>query len=217
MVFERLIDDIAIGQRVAAIDTNEARDQAAYAGSRTDAWHALGTTVPDDMDVPTAIKLAHLDGLVRKEALSFTSLSESGVSTVTLTDKVALVDEDPFTGQVRYLNTVGTDYRIVQAEELGEMGHAILGEEGGSQIASVGAFNQGKEVFMSLRLPVTVKVGGEDLHNFYLGLLNRHGGGALVGVITDVRFEPEHHDRRHRRGEVPHHPVPHVRYQGPDA
>lgn len=186
MTYESAIQDLALG---AAIDTNSDRTEGVGAFSRRPAWHQLGVTVPNDMSVEDGLILAKMTGQVTKVPLTADVLTDDGVTTFTLPDKVALVDTDPFTGAVRYLNTVGTNYSPIQRQELGDWGHDIIGESGGAFLTSLGTFNGGRTDFMSLTLPTTVKVLGEDLHEFYLGLVNNHGQRALTAVISDIRHE----------------------------
>ena len=83
------------------IETYE--DQAAFVSVRQDAWHQLGTVVPNELTAEEALRYAHLSNWnVRKEPLFIGNGTE-------VQDRFATVRDNPFIeGQVDILGVVGS-------------------------------------------------------------------------------------------------------------
>lgn len=85
----------------------------------------------------------------------------------------------------RLLGVVGSGYPVVQPWEAAEFGQAVL-EEGGATVAAVGAYGDptGSRMFMALKLPEGLRIGGEDPHDLYLGLGNSFDRGTGLWAVT---------------------------------
>jgi len=185
MTYETPLADLAQG---VAIDEDRANGTADAAFARTPAWHTLGTVTPGLMSVEQGLELA-LNWEVEQVPITVPYITSTGVTTLETRNK-ANVRVNPFTQQPEVLGVVGPTVGNLSHKELGDWGHDIIGEQNGSRLASLGAFDGGRKVFMSLELPQGIKVGGEDAVGLYLSLLDFHDGmGSLTGVITAIRSE----------------------------
>lgn len=95
----------------------------------------------------------------------------------------AVVRTVPVSGEVQPLGVVGADYTPVQNEELAEFLTAIT-EQSGAVFETGGSLRDGQDVFMTLKLPAGVKVGGVDDVDLYLAGLNSHSGRRKLQVLT---------------------------------
>lgn len=89
----------------------------------------------------------------------------------------------PVSGEVQVLGVVGEDYTPVQNEELAEFLTGIV-EQSGAVFETAGSLRNGEDVFMTLKLPKGIRVGGVDDVDLYLAGLNSHTGRRKLQVIT---------------------------------
>jgi len=167
---------------VANIKVEDGVEFAAYA--RTAAWHRLGAVKVDgQMTVEEALRLANLSGWnVQKEPI-FTA---DGLVVPGRNATVATI-----LGKRTVLGDVGDRYVPFQNEE-----HALflqtLVDESGGWVETAGALGRGEKVFVSLRLPESVTVGGQsgDKVDTYIGALNAHDASQPFTVVTTpIRWE----------------------------
>lgn len=78
-------------------------------------------------------------------------------------------------GESKLLGTVGKQYTPVQNEAHAGFLDEIVAQSGG-EYATATAFKGGKLVYVSVKLPEGVKVGGVDPVNMYLNGINSHDG-----------------------------------------
>ncbi|PSK95836.1 phage/plasmid-like protein (TIGR03299 family) [Haloactinopolyspora alba] len=162
---------------------------ASFASARQHAWHRLGTVLEDVFTAEEAMKHANLGGWnVRKTPLTTTVLGDEGVSTIEIPDRYATVRTNPVTGQPDYLGGVVADgYQIIQNEEHAELLNALV-DEGGAHFETAGALRGGRQVFLSMKLPQGITVGGVDDIETYIVALNSHDGRqAFRLLVTPVR------------------------------
>lgn len=166
---------------------------ASFASAREDAWHRLGTVLPDTMTAEEALTAAHLtDWNVRKLPLLAreTTLDEHGVTDVEVDvdDFYATVRTNPVNGQVDTLGVVGAQYTPVQNEDHADM-LTNLAHSTGAVFETAGALRGGREVFLTMKVPAHLKVGGIDPVDLYLSALNSHDGrSAFRFLVTPVRI-----------------------------
>ena len=167
---------------VANIKEQDGVAFAAYA--REPAWHRLGAVKPDgQMTVEEALALANLSGWdVQKEPI----YTKDGLIVPGRNATVANI-----LGKRTVLGDVGDRYVVFQNEE-----HALflqtLVDESGGHVETAGALGRGEKVFVSLRLPESVKVGGQsgDKVDTYIGALNAHDASQPFTVVTTpIRWE----------------------------
>lgn len=167
---------------VANIKVEDGVEFAAYA--REAAWHRLGTVKPDgQMTVEEALALANLSGWdVQKEPI----FTEDGLVVPGRNATVATI-----LGKRTVLGDVGDRYVVFQNEEHATFLQTLV-DEAGAHVETAGALGRGEKVFVSLRLPGSVKVGGQsgDKVDTYIGALNAHDASQPFTVVTTpVRWE----------------------------
>lgn len=160
-----------------------ATDTYAAVFARQDAWHRLGTTVADAFDAKTALELGHLGGWnVRTLPLTATEITDDGVTTVRLTDKVATVRTNPITGAVEPLGVVGKSYRPIQNEAQIDLLDTIV-DESGAHFETAGSLHDGRVTFVSMKMPEHILIGGQDPVDLYLIASNSHDGSSALRFI----------------------------------
>lgn len=167
---------------VANIKVEDGVEFAAYA--RTAAWHRLGTVVPDrQMTVEEALRLANLSGWnVEKEPI----FTKDGLVVPGRNATVATI-----LGKRTVLGDVGDRYVPFQNEEHATFLQTLVDESGG-WVETAGALGRGEKVFVSLRLPESIKIGGKsgDAVDTYIGALNAHDASQPFTVVTTpIRWE----------------------------
>lgn len=169
------------------IETHEGAAAALFA--RTDPWHRLGTTVAGEaFTAQDAMALGHLGGWnVRKVPLTATELREDGVTTLDVPGAFATVRTNPFTGDTDPLGVVGTGYHPLQNEEHAQFLNQ-LADESGAIFDTAGSLRGGRQVFVTMRLPKHLTVGGTDRVDLNIAALNSHdGNSAFRLLVTPVR------------------------------
>lgn len=159
-------------------------EQAAAVFARQDAWHQLGTTLDDVFTAEQAMSVGHLGGWdVRKTPLS----TRVGGRFVAVPDKFATVRTSPWDGKPEALGVVGKSYTPIQNEENAEFLNALV-DESGAHFETAGSLRGGREVFITMKMPSTISVGGVDKVDVYLAALNSHDGShAFRTIVTPVR------------------------------
>lgn len=168
------------------IETHEGEAAAIFA--RTDAWHRLGTTVRNRaFSAEEAMRIGHLGGWsVRKLPLTATEITSDGVTTIN-THGFATVRDNPFTHQTEALGVVGSGYTPLQNEEHAEFLN-LLADESGAIFDTAGSLRGGRQVFITMQLPHTLRVGGQDEVDLNIAALNSHDGSSAFRIlVTPVR------------------------------
>ncbi|CAN7512723.1 DUF932 domain-containing protein [Knoellia sp. LjRoot47] len=163
-------------------------DRAAAVFARQDAWHRLGTTVAGHaFTAEEAMRLGHLGGWnVRKVPLTANVMDEDGVTTLDV-PAFATVRTNPFTHAPEALGVVGSGYRPLQNEEHAEFLN-LLADQSGAVFDTAGSLRGGRHVFVTMRLPESLFVGGTDRVDLNIAALNSHdGSSAFRLVVTPVR------------------------------
>lgn len=155
--------------------------------AREDAWHSLGTTLPDAFDAESALTYGHLkDWNLRKTPL----VAElPGDNSIIVPDKFAMVRDNPVVAdQVDFLGIVGSRYSILQNEALIELLDTLV-DESGAHFETAGAIDGGRRVFVSMKLPGHLKIGGIDPVTNYIAATTSHDGSTATSImVTPVRI-----------------------------
>ena len=156
---------------------------AAFFTARQDAWHRLGTVTTDCLSAAQVMDVAYLGGWdVRKEALTTV---ESGAP---VPNKFATTRIHPKTGRREVLGTVGPAYQVVQNEQACELLDMIV-DETGAHFETAGSLRGGREVFVTMKLPDTIRIAGTDAMDLYLAMCTSHDASRLGRVLcTPVRI-----------------------------
>jgi len=164
---------------------------ASFVSAREHAWHRLGTVLPAEFDAAQAMSYAKLGGWnVRTMALQTAPvLSDDGVfGALPVPDQFATVRTNPVSGGVDVLGVVGRGYTVIQNEEHADLLNRVVDESGGAYFETAGSLRGGRSVFLSMKLPRTMTIGGIDPVDLYLIALNSHDGtSAFRLLVSPVR------------------------------
>lgn len=163
---------------------------ASFVSAREHAWHRLGVVLPEAFDAAQAMEHAKLGGWnVRKEALQTVPvIDEHGVTpSLPVADQFATVRTNPVTGGTDVLGVVGAGYTPIQNEAHAALLDSVV-DESGAHFETAGSLRGGRSVFLSMKLPNTMQVGGMDPVDLYLIALNSHDGtSAFRLMVAPVR------------------------------
>jgi phage/plasmid-like protein (TIGR03299 family) len=162
---------------------------AAFFSAREDAWHRLGTVTSDCLKAEDVMTTAYLGGWnVRKIGLTATELTEHGVTSIPLPDKFATVRTHPKTGETDYLGVVGSDYVPFQNEACCDLLNTLV-DESGAHFETAGSLREGRQTFVTMKLPKAMTVAGVDDIDLYLAVTNSHDGSSALRVdATPIRI-----------------------------
>lgn len=154
------------------------------------AWHSLGEFKESPATLEEAMEGAHLANWnVRKVPVFGQRDDKGGMAgrTITLPGQFMTVRDNPWTGEPEGLGVVGKLWTPFQNEELVEACQAVL-DEGGANVHTAGSINEGRNVFVSLKLPNSMTIGGEDAVDLYIVGTTAHDGSASNQFrVTPVR------------------------------
>ena len=163
---------------------------ASFVSAREHAWHRLGTVVPQQFDAAQAMQYAKLGGWnVRLVGLQTAPvLDENGVvPALEVTDRFATVRTNPVNGGTDVLGVVGPAYTVIQNEAHADLLNTLV-DESGAHFETAGSLRAGRAVFLSMKLPTTMQIGGIDPVDLYLVALNSHDGtSAFRLLVSPVR------------------------------
>lgn len=162
---------------------------AAFFSNREVAWHRLGTVTDGAQTAQDALKLAQLDWQVYKSEspVQVPVVTNDGVTTIEVADKYATYRDHPKLG-LQGLGVVGSQYEVIQNEEAFDFLNA-LADESGAVFETAGSLNDGRQVFMSMKMPEQITLaGGQDVVDMYLMATTSHNGTkAFTVAVTPVR------------------------------
>jgi phage/plasmid-like protein (TIGR03299 family) len=98
-------------------------------------------------------------------------------------DLYPIIRTNPVTGKPETLGVASPEYPIVQPEELAEFMQAVTDQSGGV-FETGGSMRGGKDIFMTMKLPETIKIGGSDEVELYLAGLNNYSAQKKLRLIT---------------------------------
>lgn len=157
------------------------------AGNLQTAWHKLGTVFSDNDSLTTekALEVAHLSGWnVRVNPM--TAPIEVGGETLHLPvpNQFATIRDNPFVpGKMDVLGVVGSYYEPVQNEDHADMLNALV-DESNARIETAGSLDEGRKVFITMRMPEDMLIGGEDPVALYLIASNSHDGNSSFSFLV---------------------------------
>lgn len=163
-------------------------NEAAAVFARQSAWHELGTTLTEEFTAEQAMEVAHLGGWnVRKTPLTTTDITDNGVTTIDIPGKYATIRTNPFTGAAEPLGVVGSSYTPIQNEQHAGILNTLV-DESGAHFDTAGSLRNGRNVFVSMKLPQHILIGGQDQIDVNLVALNSHDGSSAFKIlVTPIR------------------------------
>lgn len=161
--------------------------QTSFVSAREDAWHQLGTVLDDSFTAEQAMEHGLLGGWNVRKAPLMAEVMEG--LTVPVPDKYAVLRNNPvIKGQVDVLGTVGKAYQVLQNEELTGLLNTLV-DESGAHFETAGALDGGKRVFVTMKMPNHIKIGGVDPINQYIAAMTSHDGSmSTTMMVTPVRI-----------------------------
>lgn len=156
--------------------------KAAFFSAREDAWHRLGTVTSSAQTAEQALETALLANWnVRKVGLA----TEAGSA---VNDHWATVRTNPATNAEDVLGVVGRKYHPIQNEAHAELLNALV-DLSGAHFETAGSLKGGREVFVTMKMPQGMSVGGVDDVDLYIAALNSHDGSTSFRIlVTPVRI-----------------------------
>lgn len=149
----------------------------AFFSARQDAWHRLGTVTTECLTAADVMQVAYLGGWdVRKEHL------QTIESAAAVPNRWATTRLHPKTGQREVLGMVGNSYQVVQNEQACELLDMIV-DETGAHFETAGSLRGGREVFVTMKLPDTMRIAGIDTMDLYLAMCTSHDASRLGRVL----------------------------------
>lgn len=171
------------------LETWSGGQATSFVSARQHAWHRLGTVLPAEFDAAAAMRHARLGGWnVRTQALQTTPvLSADGVDVLAVADHFATIRTNPVNGRPDVLGVVGRGYTPIQNEEHADLLNALV-DESGAHFETAGSLRGGRQVFLTMKLPTTMLIGGIDAVDLYIVACNSHDGtSAFRLLVSPVR------------------------------
>jgi len=159
---------------------------ASFVSAREDAWHAMGEVLPDSFTAEEALKYGKLGGWNLRKTALFTEVDGKKILTP---DMYAVVRNNPVVkGQRDVLGVVGNKYTIIQNEDLATLLNALV-DESGAHFETAGAIDGGRKVFITMKLPGNIKIGGVDRVDNYIAIMTSHDGTTSTQImVTPIRI-----------------------------
>ena len=146
-------------------------------------WHGLGNVVQGLMTAEECLKLSGLDWSVEKEPVyTARKTDKGGTQYVQVPDKFGTVRQSD--GKV--LGVVGGDYTVCQNLD-GFTFLDTLVDEGGAKFDTAGSLFGGKRVWISILLPESAKIAGDDYDSYILFSNSHDGSRGLTAAYTKIR------------------------------
>ncbi len=157
----------------------------AFFTAREVAWHKLGTVTENALTAEDALKTAYLDWEVKKSVDPVSVKIDDQV--ITTKDKFITYRYHPKTNKPEALGVVGNRYTPVQNSEAFSMLNQVA-DESGAVFETAGSIDNGKKVFMTMKMPENLQIGGVDKIDLYLMAWNTHDGtSSFQIVVTPIR------------------------------
>ena len=151
--------------------------QDAFFSVKEKAWHNLGQIVQDYPTAEEAIIFAGLNYEVEKRPL-FTDGQEVPKYSATVRTDTAQI-----------LGVVGSKYEVVQNRTAFSFFDALVQNKNGIKYETAGALGDGERIFITAKMPDTIKVCRKDEIEKYIFLTTTHdGSGSIMAAFTPVRI-----------------------------
>ena len=160
---------------------------AGFVSAHESAWHQLGTTLDHTFTAEEAMEHGLLGGWnVRKQPMYITLPDGTPME---VPGRSAVIRDNPVVdGKIDVLGDVGDYYQIVQNEQHASFLNALV-DESGAHFETAGSLYGGSQVFITMKLPGHIKIGGVDPVANYIAAINSHDGSkAFTLMTTPVRI-----------------------------
>jgi len=181
----------------------------AFVAYREAGWHGLGQVVEEELTAQSAIEKAMLDWTVELHPLQSVVVTDTGVEIVDVKDKFATIRKHPLKDTRDALGVVGTRYTPIQNKEVFNFLDALV--DSGSSYETAGSIDGGKKIFITMRMPNGILVGGKDKSDMYIFATTSHDGSFSLSVaLTAVRVVCQNTWRMARRASQYKHTIRHT-------
>jgi phage/plasmid-like protein (TIGR03299 family) len=97
-----------------------------------------------------------------------------------------IVRTNPVTGKPDKLGMAGNWFQPIQNEAHADFFNALV--DGGAGFDTAGSLYNGRNVFITMKLPASVEIAGVDRVDLYVVVINHHDGhGSFTVLITPIR------------------------------
>lgn len=160
--------------------------ESMVSASHLSAIEKVGVRLENTFTAEEAMRHAHLaDWNVRKEQ---EYVPVNGKFRPVPGRYAMLRDNPQRKGQVDIIGSVGDGYHPIQNEEHAALLDAVV-DESGANYELAGSFDRGRRVFISMRLPGHINVGGVDRVESSLIAINSHDGSSKFSLgVLPVRY-----------------------------
>lgn len=147
----------------------------------------LGTRVDETFTAEDAMEKGLLGGWNVRKGPAFTTDPETGL-TLPMDGRNSVIRTNPANGKPEVLGDVGGSYHIVQNEEHAALLNALV-DESGANFEMAGSIDDGRKVFLSMKLPGHINIGGVDpIENSLLAINSHDGSMAFTLAVLPVRY-----------------------------
>jgi phage/plasmid-like protein (TIGR03299 family) len=162
---------------------------ATFISAQEEAWHRLGTTKFDreSLTAEEVLTEGHLGGWNLRKVPIF---AQTEFGRIQVPGRAAVIRDNPIVkGQIDVVGDVGEDYAIIQNEQHTAFLNALV-EESGAVFDTAGALDaNGRRVFVTMKLPGNIKVGGVDRVDLKIAALNAHDSSmSFKLLVTPIRI-----------------------------
>jgi phage/plasmid-like protein (TIGR03299 family) len=168
----------------------------AFFTAREVAWHKLGTVTENALTAEDALQTAFLDWQVIKSdqpvstmvpMFGESAMEQGSMEEVTHEDRFITYRYHPKTHKADALGVVGNRYTPVQNADAFSFLN-IVADESGAVFETAGSIDNGRKVFMTMKMPSGLNIGGIDAIDMYLMAWNTHDGSSSFSVaVTPIR------------------------------
>jgi len=155
-----------------------------FLGTRTPAWHQIGTVLPEPIPAMEAIRKIEADFRIEKAPLTVKVETLAGVEHIEVPGKFAIVreptDDDP---TFAILGMAGNDYEVVQRRDFASALDRLTPRW---PLETIGVLGQGETVFFTLDAGL-MDIGGEEVHQYFLVFDKVDGKTSAKIAFTPVR------------------------------
>jgi phage/plasmid-like protein (TIGR03299 family) len=147
----------------------------------------IGVRLNDTFSAEEAINLGQLAGWNVRKGPAWTVDPQTG-ETIEMVGRNSVIRTNPASGRAEYLGDVGNSHHIIQNEEHIEFLNTLV-DESGAHFELAGSMDGGRRVFVSMKLPGHMNVGGVDpVHNSLVALNSHDGSMAFTLMVAPVRY-----------------------------
>ncbi len=160
---------------------------AAYIGANgAPAWHGLGTTLDGAVSTQQALELGGLDfQVIKLPNLHYLPSFDGGVGETRISENSFFTLRTDTNGILG--DRLGRDYTVLQNIEALNVVDEIL-QAGAGTIETAGALDEGRKVFICLKVNADIVVNGNDTVKQYVLFTNSHDGSlAITAMFTNIR------------------------------